>query len=106
MKNLKPGNCIAFGSAFKVPTVMYMDLPNPMPLSENVDLINVWYKDNAPKNLIQDTNNIQQQGVYITQDVNQIMIQQAAAVPTSPQTGTMPVAPQPTRGTYIQQSVQ
>ena len=106
LKNLKPGNCIAFGSAFKVPTVMYMDLPNPMPLSENVDLINVWYKDNAPKNLIQDTNNIQQQGVYITQDVNQIMIQQAAAVPTSPQTGTMPAAPQPTRGTYIQQSVQ
>ena len=106
LKNLKPGNCIAFGSAFKVPTVMYMDLPNPMPLSENVDLINVWYKDNAPKNLIQDTNNIQQQGVYITQDVNQIMIQQAAAVPTSPQTGTMPAAPQPIRGTYIQQSVQ
>ena len=106
LKNLKPGNCIAFGSAFKVPTVMYMDLPNPMPLSENVDLINVWYKDNAPKNLIQDTNNIQQQGVYITQDVNQIMIQQAAAVPTSPQTGTMPAAPQPTQGTYIQQSVQ
>ena len=106
LKNLKPGNCIAFGSAFKVPTVMYMDLPNPMPLSENVDLINVWYKDNAPKNLIQDTNDIQQQGVYITQDVNQIMIQQAAAVPTSPQTGTMPAAPQPTRGTYIQQSVQ
>ena len=26
LKNLKPGNCIAFGSAFKVPTIMYIDL--------------------------------------------------------------------------------
>ncbi len=38
LKNLKPGNCIAFGSAFKVPTVMYIDLPDPRPLSNNVDL--------------------------------------------------------------------
>ena len=44
LKNLKPGNCIAFGSAFKVPTVMYIDLPNPRPLSNNVDLENVWYE--------------------------------------------------------------
>lgn len=44
LKNLKPGNCIAFGSAFKVPTVMYIDLPNPRPLSNNVDLEKVWYQ--------------------------------------------------------------
>ena len=43
LKNLKPGNCIAFGSAFKVPTVMYIDLPDPRPLSNNVDLEAVWY---------------------------------------------------------------
>ena len=43
LKNLKPGNCIAFGSAFKVPIPMYIDLPNPRPLSNNVDLTNVWY---------------------------------------------------------------
>lgn len=45
LKNLKPGNCIAFGSAFKVPTSMYIDLPNPRPLSNNVDLENVWYEN-------------------------------------------------------------
>ena len=45
LKNLKPGNCIAFGSAFKVPTVMYIDLPDPRPLSNNVDLEDVWYKE-------------------------------------------------------------
>ena len=44
LKNLKPGNCIAFGTAFKVPITMYVDLPNPRPLSNNVDLETVWYK--------------------------------------------------------------
>ena len=44
LKNLKPGNCIAFGSAFKVPTQLYVDLPDPRPLSNNVNLENVWYK--------------------------------------------------------------
>lgn len=43
LKNLKPGNCIAFGSAFKVPLVLYVDLPDPRPLSNNVDLEMVWY---------------------------------------------------------------
>ena len=45
LKNLKPGNCIAFGSAFKVPTQLYVDLPNPRPLSNNVNLESVWYKE-------------------------------------------------------------
>ena len=43
LKNLKPGNCIAFGFAFRVPTVMYLPLPDPMPLSSGVDLDSVWY---------------------------------------------------------------
>ena len=43
LKNLKPGNCIAFGSAFKVPISMYIPLPNPRPLSNNVDLSSVWF---------------------------------------------------------------
>jgi len=50
LKNLKPGNCIAFGSAFKVPVSMYIDLPNPKPLSNNVDLENVWYNQAVPVN--------------------------------------------------------
>lgn len=44
LKNLKPGNCIAFGSAFKVPISMYIPLPKPRPLSNNVDLERVWYQ--------------------------------------------------------------
>ena len=93
MKNLKPGNCIAFGSAFKVPTVMRLDLPNPMPLSDNVNLEDIWYKDNRPKHLVQDVSatmqQAAQQGTYIqtpaTQDVNQIMQQQVAQQPVQQQ---------------------
>lgn len=44
LKNLKPGNCIAFGSAFKIPTSMYMERPNPEPLSNNVDINSIWYQ--------------------------------------------------------------
>ena len=45
LKNLKPGNCIAFGSAFKVPISMYVDIPNPRPSSNNVNLEDVWFKE-------------------------------------------------------------
>ena len=45
LKNLKPGNCVAFGSAFKVPTSLYIDKPDPEPLSNDVDLENVWFND-------------------------------------------------------------
>ncbi len=44
LKNLKPGNCIAFGNAFKIPVSMYIDLPNPRPMSNNVDIGTVWYQ--------------------------------------------------------------
>ncbi len=50
LKNLKPGNGIVFGSAFKVPITLYIDLPNPKPLSNNVDVTNVWYNDSRVEN--------------------------------------------------------
>mgnify|MGYP003292973897 CR=1 FL=1 len=43
LKSLQPGNCIAFGTAFKVPISMYVEFPNPAPNSENVDLATIWY---------------------------------------------------------------
>ena len=48
LKNLKPGNCIAFGNAFKVPVSMYIDLPNPRPMSNNVDIVGVWFNTAEP----------------------------------------------------------
>lgn len=42
-KLLQPGNCIAFGSAFKLPLQLKLDMPNPVPLSQNVDISTCWY---------------------------------------------------------------
>ncbi len=42
LKNLKPGNCVAFGSAFKVPAFVHVEMPDPEPLSQNVDIVNAW----------------------------------------------------------------
>lgn len=43
VKSLQSGNCIAFGTAFKVPTSMYIEFPNPSPNSNDVDLKATWY---------------------------------------------------------------
>ena len=67
LKNLKPGNCIAFGNAFKIPVSMYIDLPNPRPMSNNVDIGAVWYEQ---VNSV-DPSVLQQQGV-VNNTVSQI----------------------------------
>lgn len=41
-KSLQPGMCVAFGSAFKVPMIIKMPLPNPEPHSSNVDIVSKW----------------------------------------------------------------
>lgn len=43
LKNLAPGTCIAFGSAWTFPVVIKLELPNPIPKSNNVDISKVWY---------------------------------------------------------------
>lgn len=93
LKNLKPGNCIAFGSAFKVPTIMYIEEPNPRPLSNNVDLETVWYPKEEP------VQNVQQQ-VYIPQN------QGTTANSISPGIATNSSINQaiPTTAKYIQQA--
>ncbi len=41
-KSLQPGSCVAFGTAFKLPMIIKMELPNPMPYSSNCDVNNRW----------------------------------------------------------------
>jgi len=41
---LQPGNCYLFGTAFKLPTLIKFEKPTPTPESENVNIINTWYK--------------------------------------------------------------
>ncbi len=41
-KSLQPGYCLGFGSAFKVPIIIRVDLPNPVPNSDNVNIMKEW----------------------------------------------------------------
>ena len=43
LKILQPGNCMAFGSAFKIPLTLYIELPDPTPYSTNANIKEVWY---------------------------------------------------------------
>ncbi|MBE6160821.1 MAG: DUF87 domain-containing protein [Firmicutes bacterium] len=45
VKSLRPGSALLFGTAFKIPLITQFEIPNPMPKSTNVDIINKWYND-------------------------------------------------------------
>ncbi len=41
-KSLQVGNCLGFGSAFKIPLIVQLDMPNPMPQSSSCDVVMKW----------------------------------------------------------------
>lgn len=45
IKSLQPGNCMAFGTAFRLPTLIRMEMPDPRPSSSSCDVSNVWFID-------------------------------------------------------------
>ncbi len=79
LKGLKPGNCVAFGSAFKVPTFLKIDLPNPQPLSNNVDLDTVWVKEISEQQPMYASNDI---SVQMNQMQNQPRPTNIQTIPT------------------------
>lgn len=104
LKNLKPGNCIAFGSAFKVPTTMYIDLPNPRPLSNNVDLENVWYIKEANPITINNMMNTQLQQPIVQQPQPQRYINQVPQPAQQSMPQQLPQQPQRVpQNTVVQQ---
>ena len=84
LKNLKSGNCIAFGQAFKVPTVMYLEMPNPTPLSNNVDLKTVWYQT-QPQATEKEQSALQSEVGMIMQQTVQQSTQPTLVVNNTPQ---------------------
>lgn len=78
LKNLKPGNCVAFGSAFKVPVFAHVELPNPEPLSQNVDISKAWRTQVVQQNI--DINSLGVQQVAINEE--QIVSNQQVLPPT------------------------
>ena len=43
LKILHPGNCIVFGTAFKVPVIAKLEMPNPAPSSSSCNISNAWF---------------------------------------------------------------
>ncbi len=43
VKTNLPGHCMAFGSAFKLPILVKIDMPDPRPSSESVNISTVWF---------------------------------------------------------------
>ena len=41
-KGLQSGTCLAFGTAFKIPVIVTLDMPDPPPLSSNADMLKYW----------------------------------------------------------------
>lgn len=44
LKTLRPGMALVFGSAFPMPLLVSMDMPNPTPESSSVNISNIWYE--------------------------------------------------------------
>ena len=44
IKSFLPGNALVFGTSFKLPLTVKIDLPNPMPESTSVNISERWYK--------------------------------------------------------------
>ena len=47
MKILQPGNCVAFGGAFKIPMISKLEMPDPMPYSTNCNVSGCWAESNS-----------------------------------------------------------
>ena len=43
LRILQPGVCIAFGSAFGVPTLVKLEMPNPAPSSSSCNVSGIWF---------------------------------------------------------------
>jgi len=43
LRILQPGNCVAFGKAFKIPVLIKIDMPNPSPSSSSCDISKNWF---------------------------------------------------------------
>ena len=75
MKVLQPGNCVVFGTAFKIPMICKLDMPNPMPYSTNCNVSGCWGESNDTRNnQMPINNNYVTEGVSTEQLANNINV--------------------------------
>jgi len=44
LKTLNPGTAMVFGVGFKLPLLVKLELPNPIPKSTSLKIDELWYK--------------------------------------------------------------
>ena len=81
MKVLQPGNCVAFGSAFKIPMICKLEMPDPMPYSTNCNVSACWEEEptSAPRISPEPIANN-----YVTEDVQTNNLQSDMTASTNP----------------------
>ena len=57
MKVLQPGTCVSFGTAFKIPLICKLEMPNPRPYSSSCDVSTYWATKPVIEKKEADTNN-------------------------------------------------
>lgn len=60
-KTLQPGSCVSFGGAFKIPMIVKLDLPDPLPYSSNCNVFACWNvkkDENSTQEKAETINNI------------------------------------------------
>ena len=84
-KSLQSGTCLGFGSAFKIPLIVKLKMPNPMPMSGNCDVVKIWDGHNQVNNVQeQQTNNAVNQINNITNNISNERIESNVPVNESP----------------------
>ena len=53
-KILQPGHCVCFGSAFKIPMIIHLEVPNPPPHSSSCDISNTWKSQRGIQSVVVD----------------------------------------------------
>ncbi len=56
-KTLQSGTCLAFGKAFRIPLIIKMQMPDPMPLSGDADVVTIWNGNSERKPIPIETGN-------------------------------------------------
>ncbi len=70
MKILQPGTCVAFGSAFKIPMICKLEMPNPRPFSASCNVSSYWDSNIDIKNDLDDENTSIPKNNGTTKEIN------------------------------------
>lgn len=83
-KTLQSGTCLGFGSAFKIPLIVKLEMPNPAPWSGNCDVVTIWSGNKNSDNNISKANivpnSVQSNPTNISGNEQQVVVPQFTSV--------------------------